>query len=187
MADGWIEIDFTCFELEFVGENGRLADEEWCEKDYLELEQWKIESTLYCLLVYDILWLCGYWSLATGRRWHVKLQVGWVKKMDSEGSIPQPFWIFLVWSGKSWWFMFTYGYIWHIRNRGRPLVSENLGKSRMPALHPYFECSWFMVHKKAACGPPGMQGGQVGCAKQWKLSFRLAVFDNIEDLYCPIV
>ena len=29
--------------------------------------------------------------------------------------------------------------------------------------------------------------GQVGCAKQSKLSFRLAVFDNIEDLYCLIV
>lgn len=37
----------------WTGICGREWEEEWCEEDHLELEQWKIESTLYCLLVYD--------------------------------------------------------------------------------------------------------------------------------------
>lgn len=93
-----------------------------------------------CTVLYTCLRLRGYWSLATGRWWHVKLQVGWVKKMNSEGSIPQPFWIFLVWSGKWWCFMFTYWYIYGI------FVTEEVfcGKIQGARFAPVF---WMlMVH-----------------------------------------
>ena len=79
---------------------------------------------------------------------------------------------FLVWSGKSWWFMFTYGIfvtgeaLWSLKNWKNP---------RCPL------CTRILnVHgsQEGRLSPTGHARGQVGCAKQAKLSFRLAVLES---------